>query len=416
LERGIDVRGAVTKTTTTLKKSIVRHLRYSLGKEWPPESPQDFYLALGLSLRDCLVEGMLKTERRYRRKGVKRVYYLSMEYLIGRSLGTNLYNLGMYDLCREVLREMGADLDEVREQEGDASLGLGGLGRLAACFLDSMATHHIPGFGYGIHYHYGLFKQDIENGYQKEKPDYWLSENNPWEIQRPDEACIVPVYGRVEHDVDRFGQYNPMWLDWKAVIGVPYDMPIAGYGGETINYLRLYAARASSDFDMEIFNEGDYYRAVEQKIAAETISKVLYPDLILEAGRELRLIQEYFLVYCSLHDIVRRYLRNNTGFDSFPDKVAIQMNDTHPSLAVAELMRLLVDEQEVPWEKAWEITQRTPIPIIPSWRRPLRNGRSASWSGYCPVTCRSSTGSITTSCSMWPRAGRGMSNGSRGCR
>ncbi len=355
LHRSINLKN----TRVALKKSIARHLRYSLGKEWPAGSLHDIYLALGLSLRDRLVEGLLKTERGYRHRGCKRVYYLSMEYLMGRSLENCLYNLGIYDACREALLDMGVKLEEIREQEGDAPLGHGGLGRLAACFLDSMATHNIPGFGYGIHYNYGVFKQDIENGYQKEKPDYWLSENNPWEIQRPDEACIVPVYGRVEHDVDRFGNYNPMWLDWKAVIGVPYDMPVVGYGGHTINYLRLYAARASSDFDMEIFNEGDYYRAVEQKIAAETISKVLYPDVGLEAGRELRLMQEYFLVYCSLHDIVRRYVNDYDGVDIFADKVAIQMNDTHPSLAVAELMRLLVDEQDVPWEKAWEITRKT---------------------------------------------------------
>lgn len=346
-------------TKVALKKSIVRHLRHSLGKEWPPGSPRDLYLALGLSLRDRLVEGMLKTERRYRRRGCKKVYYLSMEYLIGRSMGNNLYNLGIYDTCREALLDLGVELGEIREQEGDASLGHGGLGRLAACFLDSMATQNIPGFGYGIHYNYGVFKQDIEKGYQKEKPDYWLSENNPWEIQRPDEACIVPVYGRVEHDIDRNGNYNPMWLDWKAVVGVPYDMPIVGYGAHTINYLRLYSARSSADFDMGIFNEGDYYRAVEQKIAAETISKVLYPDMVLESGRELRLVQEYFLVHCSLHDIVRRYLKEHDGFEGFADKVAIQMNDTHPSLAVAELMRLLMDEHDVPWEKAWEITVQT---------------------------------------------------------
>lgn len=346
-------------TKIALKKSIVRHLRHSLGKEWPPGALRDIYLALGLSLRDRLVEGMLKTERRYRRRGCKRVYYLSMEYLMGRSMGNNLYNLGIYDSCREALLDIGMEMEEIREQEEDASLGHGGLGRLAACFLDSMATQNIPGFGYGIHYNYGMFKQDIENGYQKEKPDYWLSENNPWEIQRPDEACIVPVYGRVEHDIDRYGNYNPMWLDWKAVVGVPYDMPIVGYGARTVNYLRLYAARSSADFDMGIFNEGDYFRAVEQKIAAEMISKVLYPDTVLESGRELRLIQEYFLVYCSLHDIVRRYLRDHHGFDAFADRVAIQMNDTHPSLAVAELMRLLMDEQDVPWEKAWEITVKT---------------------------------------------------------
>jgi starch phosphorylase len=347
------------KDKVALKRALVYHLRHSMGREWPPSSPADVYQALGLALRDRLVDGMLKTEKRYRRRRAKRVYYLSMEYLMGRSLGNNLYNMGLFDTGREALREIGAEMEEVREEEGDASLGLGGLGRLAACFLDSMATLGIAGFGYGIHYNYGMFKQEIEKGCQREKPDYWLSENNPWEIQRPDEACIVPIYGRIEHDVDRYGQYNPMWLDWKAVIGVPYDMPVAGWGGRTVNRLRLYSARSTADFDMEIFNEGDYYRAVERKMAAENISKVLYPDTGQESGRELRLVQEYFLVTCALHDIVRRYLKENEGFDSFPDKVAIQLNDTHPSLAVAELMRLLMDEQDLPWEKAWEITVRT---------------------------------------------------------
>ena len=302
---------------------------------------------------------MLESEARVQQSDAKRLYYLSMEFLMGRALGNNLQNLGIYETCKEALLGIGLDLEELREEEQDAALGNGGLGRLAACFLDSLATLNLPGYGYGIHYEYGLFKQEIYNGYQKEQPDKWLSEWTPWEIERSDEACIVPLYGRVEHGQDRFGNYNPMWLDWKDVIGVPFDIPIVGYGGQTVNFLRLYAARSSSEFDIQIFNEGDYFRAVEEKISSETISKVLYPADVFEAGKELRLVQEYFLVACALRDIVRRYLKRHDQFDLFPEKVAIQLNDTHPSLAVAELMRILVDEHHLPWEKAWKTTQKT---------------------------------------------------------
>lgn len=343
----------------SLKKDILRHLRYSLGKDEATAAPEDFFPPLCLSIRDRLFEGMLETEKRHIRSGAKRVYYLSMEFLIGRSLGTNLLNLNLYEAYRKTLQEMGLDLQSLREQEWDAPLGNGGLGRLAACFLDSMATLGIAGYGYGLHYEYGLFKQEIDNGYQKEKPDLWPSKHSPWEIERPDEICLIPVYGRIEHDVDRQGKYNPMWLDWSVIVGVPYDMPIPGYGGQTVNFLRLYAARASSEFDIEIFNEGDYFRAVEQKMTAETISKILYPSDTFESGRELRLIQEYFLVACALRDITRRYLKDQKDFEAFPDHVAMQMNDTHPSLAVAELMRILVDEYEMPWDRAWEITVRS---------------------------------------------------------
>jgi starch phosphorylase len=340
-------------------RSIQRHIRYSLGKSWDGLSYHDLFRALSLAVREYLIDGMLATEARYDQSDAKRLYYLSMEFLMGRSLGNNLYNLGLFDLCQETLTNMGYDLEETRQCESDAALGNGGLGRLAACFLDSLATLDMPGFGYGINYEYGLFKQEINNGYQKEKPDNWLAGGTPWQIERPDEACVIPLYGRIEHAIDRQGNYNPMWLDWHVLIGVPHDMPVAGYGGRTVNYLRLYSARASHEFDMKIFNEGDYLRAVEQKMASETISKVLYPSDSFEAGRELRLIQEYFFVACAIRDIVRRYSKRHDSFETFPSKVAIQLNDTHPALAVAELMRLLVDEKELPWERAWELTQAT---------------------------------------------------------
>jgi starch phosphorylase len=214
----------------------------------------------------------------------------------------------------------------------------------------------LPGFGYGINYEFGLFKQEIHDGRQIEKPDNWRIYHTPWEVGRPQDAVVVPIYGRIEHSRDRAGNYNPMWLDWKVVIGVPHDMPVAGYGGQTVNYLRLFSARASHEFDMGIFNEGDYVHAVQQKVQTETISKVLYPSESVASGRELRLVQEYFLVACAVRDILRRYRRDHDTFDALPDKAAIQLNDTHPALTVAELMRMLIDENDLSWEKAWEIT------------------------------------------------------------
>ncbi len=344
---------------SALQASIRHYVRYALGKEWQHLSGAELFRAVALAVRDRLVDRMLATEARYRQAHAKRLYYLSIEFLMGRSLSNNLYNLGLFDLCQEALRTLGVDLAMVEESERDAALGNGGLGRLAACFLDSLATLDMPGYGYGIHYEYGLFQQEISNGYQQERPDNWLASGTPWEIERIDEACLIPVYGRIEHALDRDGQYNPMWLDWKILIGVPHDMPIVGYGGRTVNYLRLYSARSSAEFDMQIFNAGDYIKAVEQKIASETITKVLYPSDTVEAGQELRLVQEYFLVACAIRDIVKRYLQTHTTFDAFSSQVAIQLNDTHPAVTVAELMRVLIDENDLPWERAWEITQAT---------------------------------------------------------
>lgn len=349
----------VALTVPAFLDTIRYHARYSLGKRWGLCSGRELFTAVALAVRDALIDRMLETEDRYQQTDPKRVHYLSMEYLLGRSLKNNLSNLGMLDLCRDALRKMGVDFEEVMEGECEAALGNGGLGRLAACFLDSLATMGMPGYGYGLNYEYGLFKQDIDNGYQKEKPDNWLIHGSPWQIERPDEACIVPLYGRIEHGIDRAGQYNPMWMDWKIIVGVPHDMPIVGFGGQTVNVLRVYSARSSAEFDMQIFNEGDYLKAVEQQIASETISKVLYPSDLVEAGRELRLVQEYLLVACTLRDIVRRYEKSHATFDQFASKVAIHLNDTHPALAVAELMRILVDEHAQPWEKAWETTQAT---------------------------------------------------------
>ncbi len=340
-------------------ESLRRHITYSLGRSGAGLSRADMVTAVSLAVRDRLIESMLATEERYRAAGAKRLYYFSIEFLIGRSLANNLCNLGLLDSCDEALRRYGFELRDIEDGEPDAGLGNGGLGRLAACFLDSLATLGMPGFGYGINYEYGLFRQEISGGGQREKPDNWLASRSPWQIERPGEAMAIPLYGRIESSTDREGGYNPMWLDWQLVVGVPFDMPVAGYGGGTVNYLRLYSARASNEFDMQIFNRGDYVRAVEQKISSETISKILYPSDSADSGRELRLVQEYFLVACALRDIMRRFRAEHGCCGSFHEKVAIQLNDTHPALAVAELMRMLVDEQDVPWDEAWKITRAT---------------------------------------------------------
>jgi starch phosphorylase len=334
--------------------AILKHIRYTLGQSRVDLSPRGILRPLALAIRDRLIDGLLETEERYRATGAKRLYYLSMEFLMGRVLSDNICNLQLTGLCREALAEHGVDLDEVLEAEADTGLGNGGLGRLAACFLESMATLDMPGFGYGIDYEYGMFTQEIQDGYQREKPDRWKKYGTPLQIPRPGLSVDVPIYGRCDTHVR-----NALWTEQKLVLGVPSDMPVAGYGGRTVNYLRLFGAQASEDFDIQIFNRGDYIRAVEQKIAGENISRVLYPSDQVKSGKELRLLQEYFLVACALRDILRTFLADNTDLEQIPQKIAIQMNDTHPALAVPELMRLLVDEHGMEWKRAWEITQAT---------------------------------------------------------
>jgi len=340
-------------------KLIEHHIRFTLAKRRIDLSSHDWYRATAMVVRDVLVEKMLATRAAFDRKDAKKLYYLSLEFLIGRSLENNLFNLGVLDICREYLANNGVDLFPLFEEEPDAALGNGGLGRLAACFLDSLATMDMPGFGYGINYEFGIFRQQIRDGYQVEQPDSWQRETSPWLVARPEESCQIPVYGRIEYRPDRRGEYRQTWVDRRVLTGIPSDLPIAGYGGRTVNFVRLYSAAASNEFDMQIFNAGDYMKAVEQKMVSETISKVLYPSDAVAAGRELRLLQEYFFVACAIRYIIHGYLRRGEDFDEFSDKVAIQLNDTHPALAIAELMRLFVDEHELPWEKAWDITRAT---------------------------------------------------------
>jgi starch phosphorylase len=338
--------------------SFTNHLLYSLAKDQYSATARDRFMSLALTVRDRLIERWIATQQRYYRRDAKRVYYLSAEFLMGRALANNLLNLGLYDTAREAMRMMGLEVSDLLEQEVDAGLGNGGLGRLAACFLDSMATLDIPGYGYGIRYEFGMFDQEIKEGWQIEKPDEWLRFGNPWEMPRPEYWVPVGFGGRTEEHSDH-GRLKIHWAPEEQVIGVAYDTPIAGYGNATVNTLRLWRARASEEFDLTLFNDGDYERAVLEKNRSETISKVLYPSDVKMFGRELRLKQQYFFVACSLHDIVRRHLVAHKSLDDFADKIAIQLNDTHPAVAIPELMRIFIDEHQLPWEKAWELTVAT---------------------------------------------------------
>lgn len=339
-----------------LRRAFTDHIQFSRARDIDNATNFDRFIALSLAVRDRLVQRWSQTQRAYYEKGTKRAYYLSAEFLLGRALQSNLQALGVEEEYRTVLRDLGIDLDELLEQEPDAGLGNGGLGRLAACILDSMATLELPGYGYGIRYEFGIFEQAIRNGGQVERADEWLKFGNPWEIERPEYAVAVGFGGRTEMVPDGRGGFRVLWHPADHVLGVPYDTPIAGFRTNTVNTLRLWAARAHEDFDFSLFNSGDYVAAVQAKNASEVISKVLYPNDNFDAGKELRLRQEYFFVACSIHDIVWRHLKTNEDFTNLGDMVAMQLNDTHPAIAIAELMRVLVDEQSVTWDAAWKQT------------------------------------------------------------
>jgi len=343
----------------TLERAIIDHLHYAHLKSVSNATTLDVFKSLAYTVRDRLAHRWIETQRIYFAEDVKRVFYLSAEFLMGRALGLNLINLGIHGVVKELLAKHGVDLDELLDTEPDPGLGNGGLGRLAACFLDSMATLGLPGYGYGIRYEFGIFDQQIRDGWQVERGDAWLRYGNPWEIPRPEFSVTVNMYGHVEHVQDESGNFRVHWVDTHQIIGLPYDTPIAGHNNDTVNTLRLWEARATRDFNFQVFNDGDYRRAVAAKADSETISKVLYPNDTSAEGRELRLKQQYFFTCCSLHDIVRRYLRTEKTFDRFADKVAIQLNDTHPAVTVAELMRLLVDREGLGWDQAWDITRKT---------------------------------------------------------
>ena len=342
-----------------LLKSFTSHLLFSLVKDQYNATQRDRFISLALAARDRLTERWIQTQQRYYKRDAKRVYYLSAEFLMGRALHNNLINLGLDEEVREAMRMLSVDLADLFEQEVDSGLGNGGLGRLAACFLDSMATLNIPGYGYGIRYEFGMFEQEIKEGWQVERPDEWLRFGNPWEVARPEYAVAVNLGGRLEEYVDDKGRFRVRWTDTQQVLGVPYDTPICGYNHSSVNTLRLWCARASAEFDLRVFNDGDYEKAVLDKNRSETISKVLYPSDTKVFGKELRLKQQYFFVACSLSDILRRYLSTHPSLDGFADLVAIQLNDTHPAVAIPELMRLFIDVHDLPWDRAWDLTVKT---------------------------------------------------------
>lgn len=334
-------------------------IRFTQAVTWELSSPYDQYVSLCRAVRDQIVDRMIATQAAYQEQQAKRVCYLSLEYLLGRFLKNNLVCLGLYDGVRERLARLGVELDRLCEFEPDAGLGNGGLGRLAACYLDSATTLELPMYGYGIRYDFGIFEQAIVNGWQVERPDCWLRFGSPWEVARPELTCPVRLYGRVNYRADSSGRFHPIWQDYRTVMAVPYDLPIVAYGTRTVNFLRLWAARASESFDLAAFNRGGFVEAVREQALTETLSKVLYPSDETDAGRELRLSQQYFFVASTLTDIIRRYEKDHDDLDDLPDHVAIQLNDTHPSLAIAELMRTLVDERGLGWEHAWELTRAT---------------------------------------------------------
>ncbi|MDO9011063.1 MAG: glycogen/starch/alpha-glucan phosphorylase [Gallionella sp.] len=337
------------------ERTLANHLTYTEGKSVKTASERDWFEASAHAVRDQLIEKQLKTAEENAGQDPKRLYYLSLEFLIGRTLSNAALNLGIEPALRKGLKALGQDLENVEEIEIDAALGNGGLGRLAACFLDSMATLDLPGQGYGIRYEYGMFNQLIENGQQIERPDNWLRFGNPWEFQRPE--CIFPVkfFGHVVQFPDGNGNIEHHWVDGETVMAMAYDLPIPGYNTETVNNLRLWTAKAAREFNLESFNAGDYLSAVQDKNISESLSKVLYPNDSSAVGKELRLRQEYFFVSASIQDILRRFLVEHSDWNQLPEKVAIQLNDTHPAVAVAEMMYQLMDVHQLKWDQAWTL-------------------------------------------------------------
>lgn len=343
---------------TGIESKVLSHLEYSLIKDSSTVEKWDIYYALALSLRDKLIERWLKTQYEYRRLGVKKLYYLSMEYLMGRLLGSTLINLKLYGKGYDILKELGYSMEDIAELEPDMGLGNGGLGRLAACFMDSLASLSLPGYGYGIRYEFGIFRQEIRDGYQIEVPDLWRKNGCPWEIKRPEVSYRVRFGGRVQTVQHFDGSYSYHWLDTEDVMAVAWDVPIPGYKVDNVNNLRLWEATATDEFDFEYFNSGDYVKAVEQKNLSENISKVLYPNDNFHLGKILRLKQEYFFVSATLQDIFYNWKQDNQGFDKLPEKIAIQLNDTHPALAIPEMLRILIDEEGMDFDQAWEIGKK----------------------------------------------------------
>ena len=341
-----------------IKQTILNNLRYTIAKTPETATDRDWFQAIAYTLRKCMTERWMATTHEYYQQDRKRVYYLSLEFLMGKTLIKSLLNMGVYDECCQAIEALGLSLEHIAELEPEPALGNGGLGRLAACFLDSMATLNLPGYGYGIRYEYGMFQQCFQNGYQVEHPDNWLRYTNPWEFPRAEVLYPVHFGGQVIEYQDNQGRTAYHWKNTNKIMAMAYDTPVAGYGTSTVNNMRLWSAKASRDFDLQYFNEGNYIQAVADKNHSETLSKVLYPNDTTKMGRELRLRQEYFFVSASIQDIIRRYIDHHQDIRGLPDKVAVQLNDTHPALAVPELQRLLLDRYQLSWTEAWNITVR----------------------------------------------------------
>ncbi len=339
-----------------LKQDIVHHLRSTLGTSEQKASRQAWWKATCAAVNELVFERLTQTQQTHFQENTRAVHYLSAEFLMGRLTANNLHNLSLYEVCGEALKDLGIDIADLCEEEPDMALGNGGLGRLAACFIDSLATLNMPAVGYGIHYEHGLFRQEIRDGRQIERPDSWREYGNPWEICRPESTQEIPLYGYVETVFTAEGKMKKVWHAGQKIKGVPWDIPVVGYQGKTVNILRLWESRASEFFDWDVFNAGGYIDSQAEKAQAETISKVLYPNDETEAGKILRLVQQYFFCACSLKDILRRYKRvHGNDFSKFADQIAVQLNDTHPTIAIPELMRILVDEEELEWDAAWAI-------------------------------------------------------------
>ena len=348
--------GGPVELTGSTDALYERHLLFDNVADPAAAGARERYEAFARSVRDVLSQRWVRTEQTYERENPKRVYYLSMEFLIGRSLSNNITNLLLSQVAGDVVKRSSLDWIGLLEEEPDAGLGNGGLGRLAACFLVSMATMQLPAMGYGLRYEYGMFRQTIEDGWQHERPDHWLRRPDPWEIARPDEKVEV----RLNHSFEvREGTLRPIFGRPSTLLGIPYDRPVVGYGGKTINTLRLWAAEASDDFDFQTFSHGDFVSALAGTLAAKSLTRVLYPDDSTTQGQALRFVQEYFLVACALADLIRRFRRSNLDWTLLPERVAIQLNDTHPAIAVPELLRILLDDAHLPWDQAWDLTQRT---------------------------------------------------------
>jgi len=342
----------------SIEKALTNHLVYTEGKNVPSATGRDWYNTAAHTVRDHLIERWVNTVDDYSKQDPKRVYYLSLEFLIGRTLGNAALNLGIEPELRDALSALGQKIEDVEDMETDAALGNGGLGRLAACFLDSMASLDLPGMGYGIRYEYGMFTQRIEGGQQMEHPDNWLRYGNPWEFQRPERLYPVKFYGHVVKYTDAQGKTESHWMQGETVMAMAYDVPIPGFKTETVNNLRLWAAKSTREFNLDSFNAGDYVGAVEEKNNTENLSKVLYPNDTSVMGRELRLRQQYFFVSASIQDILHRFLAQHHDWNMLPDKVAIQLNDTHPAIAVAELMYKLHDIHRLDWDHAWSLVNK----------------------------------------------------------